>query len=153
MSKIKGVRSARRLMKRIPAGMREELAQEMRAAGVELAGAMQARAPRRTGKLAAAITWRFYQATLRLRVGYIGKPVNRRLFYAHILNYGRKAKTVQAKRRTKSGKISTYAMRVTALAPRRFVTGPLTDLRAAFNRRLKGIWARVLQRVADGGDD
>ena len=168
-SRVRGAISTRRLLKRAPDAMRAELASVMIAAGPEIAGAMRGRAPRgKTGNLVAGVAWKFYPSTLRLVVGFIGKKLNRQLFYARILELGRRAQTVTVTRgrsgggkgrryRTKDGRVRTvgdfYQMRVTALTPRRFVYQPATDLRRALSKRLNGIWDRVLQKLSGGGDD
>jgi hypothetical protein len=148
--------------------MRTELANAMRAAGPELAGAMDAKAPRKTGKLIAGINWRFYPSQLKLRVGLLGKRLNQRLFYARILQVGRKAQTVTVTRRRKGiGKrldpktgrkrfediVATYQLRVKPRDRQDIIYGPTTNLRRVLGQRLNGIWDRVLRRVSGGGDE
>lgn len=167
-SKIKGIISTRRLLRRVPDEMRNQLGDAMRSAGPELANAMQARVPRATGRLAAGIMWRFSPSQLTLRVGFIGKLVNRKLFYNRIIEWGRKGQTVTVRRRKAGvGKrldsrtrrkrfddiVAVYQLRVKPRAPHHFVYGPATDLRVVLGRKLNGIWDRVLQRVSGGGDE
>lgn len=174
-SRIKGIISTRRLLKRVPDAIRDELASTIRAAGPELQNAIVARTPRgKTGRLVAGVSWKFYAATLRLVVGFVGRPTNRKLFYGRILEFGRRAQTVTVHRLSKKhrkqwvGRIgagtargsakptdlgSTYRLRVKALQPRRFVYSPTTNLRVVMNRRLNGIWDRALKRVSGAGDE
>ena len=167
-SKVRGSKGFRRLLRNLPEAMRAELAKTMDAGGSELEAAIKARARRRTGRLIAGITKRMYPKTLKLRVGFLGTPRGRaKLFYAWILEFGRKGRIVSATRRKvgvntglrggrkKSEDIAaTYPLRITPLAPRRIVTGPLTDLRVVFGRRMRGIWDRALRSIAgvDGND-
>lgn len=175
MSRVKGIISTRRLLKRIPDAIRDELATTIRGAGPELQNAIVARAPRgATGRLIAGISWKFYAATLRLSVGFVGKRTNQKLFYARILEFGRRAQTVTVHRLNKKhrkewvGRIgagtargsvkpadlgTTYSLRVKALKPRRFVYSPTTNLRNVMNQRLNGIWDRALKRVSSVGDE
>jgi len=169
-SRVRGAKTFRRILRGMPDAMRNELAGEMQQGGAELLAAMRSRAPRgATGKLASGLTAKVYPRYLRLRVGYIGKRVNSRLFYARILEFGRRAQTVSVSRLNKGGRqawrsrirarqarlsrkphdlVSVYQLRVKPLAPRRFVYGPLTNLRVVFGRRLRGAWDRALKSIA-----
>jgi hypothetical protein len=49
--------------------------------------------------------------------------------------------------------VATYKMRVRGLAPKRFITGRMPDLRRTLNDNLRGIFARSLSRIAGGGDE
>jgi hypothetical protein len=150
-SRFRGGKSAKRLVKNIPDAMRAELAQALDEGGNELLAAMRARAPRRTGKLESGIQKKVYPKTLRLRVGLFAATRRKLgLFYAHILEYGRKAQTVTISRGPRAG----AKMRVTALPERHFITGPLGGPRVVFRRKLKGVWERVLKQAAGGvGND
>lgn len=151
MSSFRGGKSAKRLVKNIPEAMRSEMAGILDETGNELLAAMKARTPRRTGKLESAIQKKVYPKTLRLRVGlFAGVRKKLGLFYAHILEFGRKAQTVTISRGPRAG----AKMRVSALPARHFVTGPLGEPRIAARRKIKGVWERVLKRAAGGvGND
>lgn len=130
--------------------MREELVQALKEGGDDLYRAISARTPSRTGALRSQLRKRVYPKTLRLRVGFFRAGRNSRAFIARILEYGRKAQTVPIKRGPRAGS----TMNVGAIAPRKFVFGPLTDVRRTFNTKLKGVWDRVLKQAAAGtGDD
>jgi hypothetical protein len=167
-SRVQGIISTRRLLKRMPDAVRAQLADAMTQAGPELASSMIARAPRGpTGNLVAGIAWKFYPTSLRLVVGFIGKRLNRKLFYARILEGGRRAQVVTVTRNRTTGGFgkmyrrhgrtrmvgTPYEIKVRALPARRFVYGPLTDLRKVMARRLSGIWDRALASVAGGGNE
>lgn len=151
-SKLIGAKSAKRLVKNIPDAMRAEMVTALNEGGDDLLRAMKARTPRgKTGNLQAGIEKKVYPKTLKLRVGLF-KATRKRLglFYAHILEYGRKAQTVTIRRGPRAG----AKMNVPALAARHFVFSPLGSPRVAFRRSLKGVWDRVLTKAASGaGDD
>ncbi len=143
--RVRGDRSFRKLLRKLPDSAKEEMAVALDKAGDRLLSAMRSEVPRRTGALAGGLSKKLLRASLRLRVGFIGKPINRRLFYGRIIEFGRKAQTVRAKR---SG--TTYTMRIRARAGRPFVQSRRTDLRTSLNAELKGTWTRILQRAAAG---
>jgi hypothetical protein len=149
-SKWRGTKSARRLVRNIPEAMRGELVVTLDEGGSELLSAMKARAPFRTGNLRAGMEKRVYPKTLKLRVGLFAATRRRlSLFYAHILEYGRKAQTVTIKRGPRAGE----TMRVGAIKEKRFVSGFLPRERALFRRKLKAVWGRVLSKAAAGAGD
>lgn len=149
----RGSRSFRRLMRNLPDAMHGEMADAIDDGSRDILAEMVARAPSRRGALRAGLKRRVLRKTLRARIGLIGPPKERnRLFYARILDLGRKAQSVRVKRRKPKGGVSAYVMKVRAIAGKRFITGRMPELRTALNRRLKGIWDRALKRVS-GGDD
>lgn len=165
-NRFRGDIPIRRLFRRLPDEMKLELGQVFQRAGPMLARLMQASAPvGKTGHLIAGITWKFYASALRLRVGFLGVRTNRKLFYARILEFGRKSETVTVHRRRHGGAVnarirkakfdqavSTYRLRVRGRAPQHFVYGPGTDLKRTMGRVLNGVWDRVLGRVSGGGN-
>lgn len=161
-STIKGSRSFRRILRAMPSVMRDQLVGELDRGGREILGAMQARAGRsRTGNLLRNLSLKLYPKSLRMRVGFVGKRANSRAFYARILEGGRRAQVVSVTRRKVAGSTlkdgrrvahPAYSLRVTPLPARRFVYGPLTDLRAVFGRRMRGIWERALKAIGGGND-
>lgn len=121
------------------------------------------------GKLKAALTIEQAIAELRVKIGYprLGRGKSS-LFYALIMEKGRKGGTVTAQRLGKAGRSewlsrirdgrarasrkpsglgSTYQLRVTPLAPRVHVhiENQVADL---INTRLADFWGRVLSRTA-----
>lgn len=133
--------------------MRQELVDALEVGGNELYRAIYARAPQgKTGKLRAAINKKVYPKTLRLRVGFlgVGKGSRTTVVYARILEFGRKAQSVPIRRGPRAG----ATMNVGAIAPRRFVYGPLTDIRRVMGNRLRDVWTKVLKKAAAGaGND
>lgn len=153
-SRVKGGARVRRFLRAMPDGVRGEIVTAFDHFGREMASTMRSRTPHRTGALLSRITYKVFPRTLRMQVGLIaGKRVRNRLFYARILDLGRKAQIVQARRRTQSGQVSTYSMRVRGIPAKRFVTGPLGQSRAALNRHTRGIFERALRRTAGGGGE
>ena len=155
-------------MRQMPESVQEEINAGLDSYGRQLASAMRQRAPNKTGATRAGISHKLFPKTLKLQVGLVGTKRGRaKLFYARILDLGRRAQTVivhrfrrgtrasgegKISRGRKIGSVSSYAMNVRAIRPMRFVTGPLTDLRAGLNRHLKDVWNRALQRSAGGSD-
>lgn len=176
-SRVRGAGRFRRLLRSTPDAMRLQLVSVLNSGGRALQSTMRAKAPKRTGALATGITYRVLEKTLRLRVGLIGTPRGRaRLFYGRIQDLGRRSQTVMVQRRrrvevnvgggevasilrTRGGRkraediVSTYRMRVPAMAPKRFITGRYPDLRGAIGNALRGIWTRALRSVAAGNPD
>jgi hypothetical protein len=156
------VRAARldRDLERLPAAIREEMVEALDEAGTALVNAIVPQIPRRTGAARAGISKRLSRATLRLKVGVIGRPLNRQLFYMRILHGGRRAQTVVANRawRRPAGPAppssrlrmfrTSYRMRIKAMAPQRFMFNPRTrDIRYTLAGRLTGYWDGVFGRL------
>lgn len=153
-SKLKGVAAVRRMVRRLPESVAKEIVSAFQRWGRELAARMRAGTPVRTGALIAKIGFKVFPRTLRLQVGLIAsKRERQRLFYGRILDLGRKGRTVRARRRTKTGGVSSYAMNVGPIRAKHFVTGPMTDLRAGLRRYVHGIYDRALRRAAAGGGE
>jgi len=91
--------------------------------------------------------------SLSLKLGLVTKRTQRQGFYGFILDQGRKAQTVQAKRRNRAtGTVSTYSLRVKGIARTRynFVFGRIKDFRQNELPRLRDALERVLGRAARG---
>jgi len=153
-SRIRGVARQRRFIRSMPGSVSAEIIAAFNRWGPELAGAMRARAPSRSGRLQGGIRHKVFPRTLRLQVGLlVPKRERNALFYAIILDLGRKARTVQARRRRQSGGVTTYAMNVAPISAMRFITGPMRNLRSGLNRHIHGIWDRALRRSSAGGSE
>lgn len=153
MSGVKGAARTRRLLKRLPDTLRDELGRDMVRAGPQILAAARGGAPRRTGQLQQLLTWRFYARTLRLRVGLLTAGARRGGWYGRILESGRKAQTVQVKRRTANGVIA-YALRVSPIAGARYdiVEGRVRRFaRGLLGPRLNAIFDRALRKASTGG--
>lgn len=110
----------------------------------------QAGAPVRTGRLRAAISARVYPKQLRLRVGLLTKGDRRRFFYGYILEVGRKAQTVRARRRTGGG-VTSYAYRVSPISAGRYdmVQGRARrSIRALIYNPANELFDRALRKLA-----
>lgn len=61
---------------------------------------------RMTGALLAGVKWKVYPRSLRLQVGFLGTKAGRaKLFYARILDLGRKAQTVNVTGKSRTGEV------------------------------------------------
>jgi hypothetical protein len=125
-------------------------------------------APKRTGALRSGLIMRLYPATLRVRVGILGKRPAERLFYGRIIEKGVRPQTVIASRKgahlsvggrsigqrgraLQAGVKGVYMMRIRGRAPRPFVYSPETKaLRDTMGGQLAGYWDRVLAAAAEG---
>jgi len=168
---LKGAAKVRSMLRRVPQAVRDEMLVMMDQAGDDILAAQQADAPYRYGGLRGALSKRLLRGSLRLRVGLVGKAVNRLRFYGRILEAGRKAKTVQVVKggltsevRAAGGRSNrykalakrmgaqSYTMQVKALPARRFISSQRTrEMRNTLGGRLNGFWSRVLQDVSGGG--
>jgi len=151
--RIRGDRAFKKLIRRMPEAIREEMVSQLDEAGDQILAAQRAAAPRRTGALASGLSKRLYPRSLRLRVGLIGKAINRKLYYGRIVQSGRKAQTVTARRSTASG-VSSYQLRVRAMPGRPFVHSERAkSIRNTLGGRLKDFWNKVLARASQGVSD
>jgi hypothetical protein len=151
--RIFGDRAFRRLIKRVPEAARDEIVEDLDHAGNAILAAQKADAPRKTGALAAGLSKRVYRGSMRLRVGLIGKPINRRLYYAAVIQGGRTAQTVNVNRRTSSG-MSSYQLRVRAMAAQPFIfSARVHEIRRTLGGRIRTFWDRTLRRAANGVTD
>lgn len=161
--RIKGDVGFRKLIRQLPQAARGEMADVLDGAGAELAQAIKADTPVRTGSLRGAITWKLLRSSLKLRVGLIGKRSNLDHFYGRIIEFGRKGKTVQVHRRRngvnnglrrgrkKAEDIGAiYSLRVKAKAAHPFVFKSRPVLRTKLGDRLRNYWNDVLARAGEG---
>lgn len=149
-SQLRGVASVRKLLRQLPPAVKEEMADALRDIGPEYLQAVKADAPVRTGALRNALSFSVLKASLRLRVGLIGKKLNSKFFYGRIIELGRKAQAVTIRRGPRTG----AKMRVRAMAPRRFVYKKRPELRARLGNRLNSFWEHALATAGQGaGND
>lgn len=146
--RIRGDRAVRQLLKQIPDAARDEMVGMLEQAGDNIVAAQRAESP--STRIRAALSRRVSPRTMRLRAGLIGRPLNRRLFFARILEFGRKAQTVTARRA--GGQ--PYTMRVRAMTGRRFIYGRGEAFqRLKLRARLNRFWAATIERAAHGISD
>lgn len=146
-SGVKGAAAIRRLFRQLPEALQNEVLETLDKGGDDIVSAQRASARRKTGAMAAGLKSKLLRRSATLKVGFVGKATNRKLFYAKILGGGRKAQTVTA---TRGG--SSYSLRVAARAPEPVIDPPAA--KAARRRlvdKLDAVWRRVLDRVATGG--
>ena len=148
----------RQRIRRVLAGMPEATHKEVLAAYQRHAPAIlavsRAEAPSRRGKLRAALAFRIYPKALRLRIGLLTKRVQRSVWYARILEYGRKARAVRVERRRPvSGGMAVYIMRVKAIPAGRydFVRGRTQEfMERTLGRDVRNVLGRALRKLSAG---
>lgn len=171
--RVKGDRSFRKILRRLPDSIRDDMVTMLDEFGDEALAIQQADAPLRSGKVRGALRKKLTRGRVRLQVGLIGKPVNRKLFYAGIVERGRQAKTVIANRRgaeairesggrsnrykaaaLSKGVKGVYNLRVGAMPPRPFIRSKkLEAKRDTLGGRLNRFWDRVLTSASSGASD
>jgi hypothetical protein len=111
--------------------------------------------PSRSGKLRAALAFKVFPKTLRLRVGLLTKAVQRRVWYARILEYGRKSQVVKARRRKPvSGGVAVYLMKIRAIPAGRydFVRGRTQQfMERTLGENLRKVLGSAVKRLSVGG--
>jgi hypothetical protein len=146
-SQLQGVAGVRKLIKQLPTAVKDEMADTLEDFGPEYLRAQLTDVPRKTGALAAGLSYKVLRASLRLRVGLLGTKRGRaKLFYGFIVEVGRKAKTVTVTRRG----AQPYKLRVREMAPRPFVYKKRPELRTRLNNRLSVFWEHALQHAGEG---
>ena len=149
--RLRGLVHVRRLMQRLPDSVSQEMAKTMEEVRPVAIAIAKAGAPVRTGGLRAALNGQVYPKTLRFRIGLLTRRVQRNYFYGYILEVGRKAQTVRVKRRTPSGGVTEYAMRVSAISPQvhDMVQGRARGrIRELFRTPLNKLFDRALRDAA-----
>lgn len=147
-SQLKGALALRRTLRALPDAVTTEVADELRYIGVRQLARARAEVPRQTGRLAGLLSFRVLAKSLILKLGLVTKAAQRRGFYGYILDAGRRAQIVTAKRRGKR-----YPMRIRAISPARynFVFGRRRDIRETEIDNLRGALTRALRKVSSGG--
>lgn len=152
--RIRGDRAFKKLLRQLPAAARAEMVVSLEQGGRTILAVERADAPQATGATRAALSMRVLRGALQLKVGLVGRPLNRRLFYARIIEKGRKGGVVRAARRLKSGIISFYDLRVRARSGRPFIYSPRAEaMRAALGGTLITFWERTLKTASQGVTD
>lgn len=148
---LRGAGHVRRLLKRMPDSVAAEIVAVMEQVRPKAVTMARWEAPTRSGGLKRAISGRVYPRSLRFRVGLLTKRVQRKFFYGHILEVGRKAKTVQVRRSKPSGGVTQYALRVKPIPSQRYdMTGGKNRrrIRELFRQPLRQIWDKALRNAA-----
>ena len=152
---VQGARRFKKFLRALTPAIRDEVRGEMQSAGAAILAFSRSQTPVKTGALRAALSYKVAPKTLNLRVGLIGKPTNRRIFYAQILEFGRKAQTVKAARATSNG-ITRYLYRVSAISAGRYdiVRGRVFNFARNLMRPIsERAYGRALSKLAGVTDD
>lgn len=142
---VRGDRSFKQLIDRLPDAVRQEIIVQLNLTGRELLAQDISNAPVATGSLKAALTMKVLPASLKLKVGLVGKAINRQIFYALMVEYGRKGGGRGVKRGS-----AKYASGIGATIARHFV---YNRGREAIYEPFKQIWTKALARASSGVSD
>lgn len=147
-----GIGELRRAMRALPDAAKAEIGDELRSGGFDIVSAMRAKAPRKTGQLERAISYRVLAKGLVLRAGLLDdKGGASTTFYGRIQDLGRKEQVVRVRRRKPGGGMAkSYTMQVRYMAGKRFVTGQYATLKARIGRNLQAVGARIARRLGLG---
>lgn len=143
----------RRLLKRLPETVQAEVLKVYAEIGPAIEAVGKSQAPVRTGRLRSALRFRILPRSLRFEFGLIGRKINRQLFYARILEQGRKAQTSKPfQRRMKNGKLTRrYTMQIKAIPFNRydFVYGRVRAYaKQIIAPKLKTLFTKALRNAA-----
>lgn len=159
-SSIKGAASFRRLLKQLPQSANKQIVGFLTTAGAVLAEEMKSELPvlasprpdRTDGALRASISYKVTPTTLNLKVGELRKRDI--LFYGHILDVGRKAKTVNVTRTARRGGGPPYALRVSPLQPLYVISRTKASFRNGTLPGYRTLIDQILLDASQGaGDD
>jgi hypothetical protein len=142
---VRGDRAFGRLLKQLPDSVANELRVQLNSTGRYLLALERKGAPRRTGALAGGLSYTVAPKRLSLKVGLVGKAINRQLFYGWFVEGGRKGGGRGVKRGS-----DKYSRGVGALPAHHFV---YVETRANIYQPYRAIWDRALRNAARGGDD
>lgn len=156
--RVRGDKSFRRMLDKIGNGqLRVEVRARLQDLGEDLLSQQQVAGrfqntdtPHSSaGDLRNALAMRITPKTLVLKVGLLGKAVNRRLFYGWFIEWGRKGGGRGVKRGS-----AKYNAGVGAMAPDMFVHGKdqSATIRVAAEK-FRGFWHKVLMDAAQGAYD
>lgn len=168
--RLRGDRSFKKLIRKMPAAIRDEMVTMMEEAGREILAMQQADAVVST-RVRKALAMRVLRGQMQLKVGLLGRPINKRLWWARIIEKGRKAQTVIAvrgaahlkaggrrvgrrQRALDQGIAGVYRMRVSALPPRPAIYSQrVLAARETLGGRTVTFWEKVLARASEGAND
>lgn len=156
------------LLQRLPDSVAAELRTSLDAAGKMVVARARARAPvyrgppRKglvPGALRAGLSYKVLPKTLKMRAGLVGRPINRKLFYARFVEFGHRigyrgnvlAKREPVKGNSTAAKIARLKrrsdIRRSGVAPRPFL---YTVTRAELYQPFQRVWGAALNRAATG---
>jgi hypothetical protein len=151
---VRGDRSFLRLLKLMPPSIRAEVNTRLNTLGDQLLAIQRSSGRfkdysgpgRGDPGLRQALSKRVTPMTMRLKVGLVGKPINRQLFYGLFIEKGRKAGGRGVKRGSPK-----YNQGVGRMSPDPFIrTGQAVNLIGHSYETFRGYWDSVLQRAGAG---
>lgn len=154
MARWKGRARLRRILRQLPNDARAEIADVFDSRAPGILGYARARTPRRSGRGRQLLDVKVSRRTLRFSLGLLNKARQRAGFYLNILDRGRRPRMVMARRRTPSGGISRYALRIRAINEARYdiVLGRVAaHAMNTIGTALRGMWPRLLSRFSGTG--
>ena len=159
------------LIKRLPDAVADEFRKELDETGKQLLGRAKSKAPVYQGKprkglipgaLRGGLTYKVLPKSLKLKVGLVGKPINKKVYYGwwvergHRIGYvgNRLAKLEPIKGRSISARLARLR-RKRALAGSYVRARPFlfTTPRSAIYERFRELWGRALRKAAAGATE
>ena len=159
------------LIKRLPDAVSDEFRKELDATGKVLLGRAQSKAPIYQGRprkglvpgaLKGGLSYKVLPKSLKLKVGLVGKPINKKVYYARWVEFGHRigyAGNRLAKLEPIKGKSITARLarlrRKRAIGKSFVRARPFlfTTPRTAIYERFREIWGRALRRAASGATE
>jgi hypothetical protein len=147
--RLKGDRSFKRLLKQMVPAIREECEKRLEEFGKEMASVQRqsGRFVNRSGSLRTSISYQVLRQSLKVKIGIIGKALNKKLFYGRIIEFGRKGGGRGIKRKSPK-----YMAGVGRTRPEQFIYGH-SDQHESFKSSFNNYWDRVLSRASRGTGD
>jgi hypothetical protein len=143
---VRGDRAFGRLLKQLPSSVTDEMRAQLNSTGRSVLAIQQRRAPVRRGVLQAGLSYSVAPVRLTLKVGLVGKAINRKLFYGWFVQWGRKGGGRGVKRGS-----AKYTQGVGAMPEHPFVF--IAGMREQIYPAYRAIWSRALSRAAAGVSD
>jgi hypothetical protein len=169
--RIRGERSFARIIKQLPDDVADEIRKQMNATGKMLLARAQSKVPVYSGKkrkglppgaLKSGLSYRVPPKRLSLKVGLVGKAVNKKLFYGYLVEHGHRI-GFRGNTLEKQEKITATGIRGRLLRARRRRDVRLNGVpphpflytvsREEIYGPFRKIWGRALQRAVAGASD
>lgn len=167
---VRGDRAFARLIKQLPDTVTKEIRQQLNQSGRTALALERRLAPFRTGAVQRALSYKVPPVRLSLKVGLVGKAINKKLFYGWIVEWGRKESIVTVTRsgtlgRAKAAGLNVragsykraalsagvggaYQLHVKPLPARHFVY--VAGVREQLYAPYRAIWGNALSKAAAG---
>lgn len=151
--RVKDRQRIRRILASLPDAVNDEILAVYQRHGPAVLAKARSEVPVRTGKLRSLLAFKIVPATAskpaRFRMGLLTKAVQSKVWYARILEYGRKAQVAKARRNGGN----PYSIRVQSIPAGRydFVRGRTAQfMMQTMGRDLKAILRKALHKAAAG---